>query len=405
MKRALTLTALLLTSCSDLGAHNDHLGGHDPESDNGWEVDADVDVGRPPDDLGNGGVIDDPFGDDGDDGDDDLGLGGVLEDSDSDSTLSIGFIVHVEAWNFNSGWDDDGNWVWGHTKFLRYATKLRRYSKFFRDFAIARHVAPFVQWEVNNILDPDPLTWDASLIRALQRSGAVGLHADILGPTTAAMTSYLSSRRTLLQSAATAGSPLYDVSGICSERNWARAAIDSGFTSVTGIVDYCEKALPVWQQSTNVRFCTNPGDCHDPWGSMEQRVNPWRASQASQFHTHDPSGELILIPGSGEITCLEEALTIPSPGGPECELHVTSPQGDLDEARALIDEALLHVEPGKLNQIHFTWSFGRDHGVPNLNALLSAIHTEYVDTGRARWSTIDRMVERYQSLSATNQEP
>ena len=35
------------------------------------------------------------------------------------------------------------------------------------------------------------------------------------------------------------------VSGICASVDWVTAAQNSGFTAVSGVVDYCMKSLPI----------------------------------------------------------------------------------------------------------------------------------------------------------------
>ena len=295
--------------------------------------------------------------------------------------LFVGLSVHLEGY-------DLGNSQIGYNQELyqRYSQSILEYSDLANEYGLP------ITWETANLISPSGALEPNILLELYQRGDGVGIHADLGGKMSAGEVGKLTiGLRQLRQEMASLGVPVSHVSGVCSAADWVSASLDAGFEAVTGVVEYCLKALPLDEQPSNVQACTSPAECQDPYpGAIPELLHPWQAQTGSIWTTPADEG-LLIVPTAGEIKCMHESLIEP---GSYTHCEMTSE--DVDAVLKVIADALAVRDPSQVNQVFFVWSFGSaiDHDI--LRSLFAGIKT-HVDAGEVVWQTLPELIQTYQA--------
>jgi len=295
--------------------------------------------------------------------------------------LYVGLSVHLEGY-------DLGNSQIGYNEVLyqRYSQSILEYSDLANEYGMP------ITWETANLIGPSGALEPNILLELYQRGDGVGVHADLGGKMSAGEVGKLTlGLRQLRQDMASLGVPASHVSGVCSAADWVTATREAGYEAVTGVVEYCLKALPLDQQPSQVQACTNPAECHDPYpGAIPDLLHPWQTLTGSTWTTPANEG-LLIVPTAGEIKCMHESLIQP---GSYTHCEMTSE--DVDAALQVIDAALNARNPSQVNQVFFVWSFGSaiDHEI--LRSFFAGIQT-HVEAGEVIWQTMPELVRTYQT--------
>ena len=308
--------------------------------------------------------------------------GGVLDSGPAakDSPLHLALTIHLEGWGLSN-----------EAQFDQYVKKIREYSD------LSHKYGAYFTWEAANLIQPS-VDYGDNILLELQseRKDGVGVHADLGGNADKKGLSQAEFQAEMQdQKTAMLGVKVRHVSGICSSLDWVDAAAQVGYEGVTGIVEYCLKALDEGNLPAgyeHIATCTGPADCHDTYPSdAKQKLQPWLASTGSDWVTHDPTGKVALLSTNGTLPCLAEIAA--NPGGSQTKC--TWAQDDVDQGIKLLDFAIENRDPKLMNQMIFVWSFGQAIDPVLLEQLLSKIKTDYVDKGLVVWKTMPQLIDTY----------
>lgn len=255
--------------------------------------------------------------------------------------LDIGISIHVE------GFDDRTPEV--------YARHLEAVERVARE---AQAAGITITFELGRPFTDGAVTaGDDWVARLPARGQAVGVHADLGGrplpPQQFARR--LREHRALVEQLV--GGPVTHVSGVCSEGQWVEPIIDAGFTSATGMVEFCLKSLdviPAEYDTARIEACTTPADCHGQAPTDdEHKLHPWRTSTSADWLTDDPAGKLVLVSGESgrSLACLAES----------SEGRCTPSSDDISKFAEIVRSYVAKREPGRHNILTMSWSIG---GVP-----------------------------------------
>jgi hypothetical protein len=189
------------------------------------------------------------------------------------------------------------------------------------------------------------------------------------------------------------GLDIEHVSGICSDLDWAKAAIDAGYLFTTGGVGYCAMSMPEEMRPAIYRNCLSPAHCHGNFPmNMADRLPPWRISTATgDWIQHDPEGGLVILSSDSGIKNLyEETQDSQATHG---DMEYTNE--DIDVLVSKIEEALTLVEPGRINQIYFSLSIGAADVDQIFYDRMFAALQPYVDSGVLEYKTLNEIYHLY----------
>jgi hypothetical protein len=241
--------------------------------------------------------------------------------------------------------------------------------------------------------------------RAMEARGhAVGLHAAIGGtePTT------LIEFNRVGQMRKGALAPLVDhlthISGNCGDVDWVRGVTELGFTATTGSTVLCLYSVPAANRPSEYQSlsCSTAADrvCHHSFPSeLSQRIHPWRAGSSEAWFTDDPTGALVIFPGSGTLPCLEEEATTTGPLPSMCKLTAE----DVTRALADLDAAIAIVDSNKVNTYYWVWGSWAFDSTQQaaLDAFLAAMD-QRAARGQIRWANVTEMEAAYLSWEAAH---
>ncbi|KAA0233396.1 MAG: hypothetical protein JJLCMIEE_02838 [Acidimicrobiales bacterium] len=227
--------------------------------------------------------------------------------------------------------------------------------------------------------------FDDDVLAQLTSMGhSIAVHADAGGsgvPTLEEFTAELTEQREAL---AAVGYEVSHVSGICSRGPWVEAAIQAGFSSVSGGVEYCLTSLAPENMPAGYEWvyeCSDPSTCHGEVSlEGDQQVEPWRTSDSSNWLLPDPAGGLVYIPGAQgvDFSCIVGRNVNPCSEADE----------DIATYLTALEEALAVYDGDGTAVFTVTWSFG--DGVPDGYADDFFAATEsYVSSGDAAWAGLD----------------
>ncbi len=307
----------------------------------------------------------------------------VLEGTEA---LNLGLMVHLEGWDHEVV---DENAFRLHVEAVRtLAHKLEEYGAVGTFEAHTEFVQAAEKWN-------DPIMQEL-----VDAGHAIAVHADVGGNpkeglTLADMTKQLKIKKKIMEEIT--GVEVRHVSGICSHLDWAKAAIDAGYDFVTGIVAYCVMAMDYEDRPDEYKNCSTPSECHDVYPpDIEDRIEPWRVSSASDWTTHDPKGDLVIIMEAGGIYGMNEEYGDGTGG-----MELTSE--DVEVFIEQLDRAIAAMDDKSVNTIYLSWSIGdpRKPESPVVDEWLQAVQ-EYVDAGLVEWKTIPEMYDDYVAWEKQN---
>ena len=286
----------------------------------------------------------------------------------------LGVMVHLEGWN------DDKN----QDRFAAHAAQVRGTADLFGKYGAK------LTFESKEVTD-GILRWGDNVLLEMQERGhGVGVHADLGGsPSTdcAGLAPELRAEREQLESL---GVRVRHVSGNVSHCDWIAATIDAGYSFTTGIVAYGVMSMPAANRPPEFRNCKSPSACHDVFPpELEDRLHPWRPASGTDWLTHDPNGQLVILASAQGIACAQEEAS----GGDKMKGCLFE-QADIQALMDVLDQALELAAPDQVNILYFSWSLGSPLDPLLLEQWLQAVEL-YVHAGRVQWKTLPEMYEAY----------
>lgn len=314
---------------------------------------------------------------------DHFGSGTQAADSREPGTISFGFMVHLE------GWDNE---MTNRTSFEKHAAEARKLADVFEDYGAK------VTFESSPEFLAGCKAWHDNVLQELHDRGhGIGVHADKgfypqgSGYTLAQFTSEIRQMREDMEDLV--NFKVQHVSGICSDLDWAKAAIDAGYVFTTGGVGYSAMSMPLAMRPVEYRNCKNPAQCHGNMPlDMKDRINPWRISSAKvDWTVDDPQGKLVYLASDGGIKNLyEETLDSSATHG-----DFDYSDEDIDIAVQKVEEALSLSDADKVNVLYFSLSIGAADVDPVFYSNLFKALKPYVDSGKLEYKTMNEMYEEY----------
>ena len=302
--------------------------------------------------------------------------------------LHLAIAVHLEGWN-----------LMNPEVFSNYVEKIRSYAQ------LANSYGAHLSWEARNLIAPSQNFGDNILAELITVNGdTVGLHADIGGPVQNGPPwndmSFQAKLVELKQDMSALGISSTSLSGQCSDVDWVTGAVNAGFNVVSGIVDYCLKSLPLEAQSPEIQQCTNPADCHGVYPKdPTKRMHPWLAKDGNTWTTHDPSGELLIVPSNGSLVCLKE-----NDSEEDSHTHCAFDEQDVSLALEQINSSLTRLDPDQLNTQLYVWSFGDALDVALFESFFQQVKA-LVDAGKVVWTTVEGIESLYHGQAPVVPDP
>jgi hypothetical protein len=298
--------------------------------------------------------------------------------SDQAPVLYLGIMVHLE------GWDDDKE----QAKFEHHVRLIREYADLFERYGAKLTLE-------SKEVTQGVIRWGDNVLLELEGRGhGIGVHADVGGQRgydCGRMAFELRQRREQLESL---GVDVRHVSGNTSECDWVAATIEAGYLFTTGQVAYSVMSMPVEKRPPEYRDCPGPAECHQTYPpELADRLHPWRTSSGEDWLTHDPSGELVILPSSQGLYCMQEELEGQLSGG--CTFNLL----DIDFFEDELKKALALAAPDQVNIYYVGWSLGSPLDQELLESWLARIQP-YVDSGQVRWVTLLEMFDAYLAWEA-----
>ncbi|MBN1188240.1 MAG: hypothetical protein JXA46_00660 [Dehalococcoidales bacterium] len=300
-------------------------------------------------------------------------------------TVYFGFMVHLE------GWDNE---MHNQNQFNRHANEARELANIFEKYGAK------TTFEASPEFVEGCITWNVNVLQELHDRGhGIGVHADKgyyppdSGYTLEQFTSEIRQMREKMEGLV--NFKIQHVSGICSDLDWAKAAIDAGYVFTTGAVGYCAQSMPINMRPEEYRVCKNPAQCHGNMPlNMEDRINPWRISTSvGNWTVDDPNGKLVnLASDSGIKNLYEETLDASITHG-----DYEYSDEDIDILIRKVEEAISLSDANKINIIYFSLSIGAaDVNTDFYSKMFEALQP-YVDVDQLEYKTLNEMYEEYVS--------
>lgn len=298
----------------------------------------------------------------------------------SEVKLYLGLMVHLE------GWFDEVDQAEMYTKHMGAALALAEIFEA-HDARVTFEASPETI-EASGV-------WDNLLLELQDRGHGLGVHADRgYNPNPNFNQNIFTAQiREMREDADALGLVIEHVSGICSDLDWGKAAIDAGYLFTTGGVGYCAMSMPEELRPEIYKDCPGPAECHGNMPlEMADRIHPWRISSAEVDWTQDdPSGDLVILSSDSGIKNLyEESQDSQATHG---DMEYTDE--DIDILVSKVEEALALAEPGKINQIYFSLSIGAADVDPIFYERMFAALRPYVDSGALEYKTLNEIYHLY----------
>jgi pimeloyl-ACP methyl ester carboxylesterase len=302
------------------------------------------------------------------------------QESESEAILYLGLMVHLEGW-FDEVDEED--------QFRKHMDAALELADVFEE-----HGA-WVTFEASPETIEACAVWENVLLDLQERGHGIGVHADrgYSQNPNFNLKLFTAQIKEMKEDAEALGLVIEHVSGICSDLDWAKAAIDAGYVFTTGGVGYCAMSMPEEMRPGIYRNCLSPAHCHGNFPmDMASRLPPWRISSATgDWIQHDPDGELVILSSdSGIKNLFEETQDSQATHG---DMEYT--EEDIDVLVRKIEEALALVEPGRINQIYFSLSIGAaDVDEIFYNRMFAALQP-FVDSGKLEYKTLNEIYHLY----------
>jgi hypothetical protein len=308
------------------------------------------------------------------------GDGATVADSSTSGELqplNLAFTFHLEGQSL----------VASQTAFDRYVENMRATA------AIFHRYAAHPTWEAAELVEKIAKgTLTPNILKELENGGdAIGLHANGAGyvpndPNYSVdkMEAELKRQKGYVDSL---GLTVRHVSNICSSIDWVTAVRRANFEAVTGVITFCLKSLSA--PPAEATSCASPDKCHSayPAETVEQ-ISSWYAESGANWTTPATSG-LMVVPTAGALPCAYEE-SLPDAGAPtRCGYG----EDDATTALGYVEQAVGARTPGKVHSYVFVASFGQTPDAQVFESLLSQIKAKYIDTGKARWTTVPGIID------------
>lgn len=295
----------------------------------------------------------------------------------------FGFMVHLE------GWDNEMN---NRNQFEAHSDEARKLADVFEEYGAK------VTFEASPEFVEGCQEWNENVLQELHDRGhGIGVHADkgyYPADSSYNQTQFTSDIRVMKEDMEDmVDFEVQHVSGICSDLDWAKAAIDAGYVFTTGGVGYCCMSMPVNLRPAEYRNCRNPGSCHGNMPlSMAERIHPWRINTAKDDWTlDDPDGRLVNLASDGGIKNLYEETLDSSQTHGDYEYS----DEDITEVVYKVEEALSFSDADKVNILYFSLSIGAADVDTDFYSRMFQALQPYVDLGQLEYKTMNEMYEEY----------
>ena len=309
------------------------------------------------------------------------GIEGVGEQQ---AVLSFGLMVHLE------GWFDE---VENEDNFNRHMEAALELADIFERYGAK------VTFEASPETIEASTNWDNVLLELENRGHGIGVHADAGNSRNPNYNQQLFAVQIaeMKEDAEALSLTIQHVSGICSELDWVRAAVDAGYEFMTGGVGYCAMSMPEDMRPEEYRYCTTPSECHGLMvPDMQDRIHPWRTSTAyGDWRIDDPAGYLVILASDGGIKNLYEASLDPEATHGDMEY---TPE-DIVIILEKVEEALRRAEPGEVNLLYFALSIGSADVDEAFYTRMFEVLQPFVDQGVLEYKTMNEMYEEYGSMN------
>lgn len=310
--------------------------------------------------------------------------------------LKFTILIHLEAWKL-----DKIN-PQGKLNHEAYLDEVKAMVELLNKYnAIFTWESGYLQFlkngQPNNpdgVFDPaHPNFIDTPLFKYLKNNKQdIGVHADLGGNSAIAYTqlNFVQDLQRMKTNMNLRSGISRHVSGICSHLDWVNAAVDTGYLFTTSNVAYCTAAMAEEDKPTEYKDCTSAGGCHQIYPEdITRRIHPWRMKDAASWLTDDATGDLVMLPSSSPINCLEENQTTTD------SLTLCSfDKNDLTELKTDLDLALANRDANKVNMYYGVFSVGTRLDLNMLEDLLKTIQV-YVDDGDIEWSSVNKIYDAY----------
>jgi len=305
-----------------------------------------------------------------------------------EGVVYLGFMIHLEGWENSDGSVDEIKYYSWTDRAKELATLLEEYDA--KGTFEAHH----------ELVLASELYGDDSLNELYDRGHGIGVHADLGGPgskykgyTTEDMTSDMEEMRVDMERVT--GLDIRHVSGICSEVDWVKAALDAGYEFTTGGVMMCGLSLDeenIPEPYTKRDFLEDfHGILPD---SVEERILPWRAATGADWLTHADEG-LVIISSDGVIEGMYEQYQ-----GTSGHTTAVFDQNDIDQFIVSLEESIALSRSDRVNQMYVALSIGNGMDEQVARDWLEAIEP-YVEEGKVEWKTLPDVYDEYVAWEAT----
>lgn len=294
--------------------------------------------------------------------------------------LFLGLMVHLEGWMDEMDHEE---------KFQKHMGEALELAEIFEKYN-AR-----VTFEASPETIEANAVWENLLLELQERGHGIGVHADrgYYQNPNYNLAIFTAEIRKMKQDAEALGLIIEHVSGICSDLDWAKAAIDAGYVFTTGGVGYCALSMPEELRPEIYQDCPNPAQCHGNMPlEMADRIHPWRIdSAAGDWTGHDPAGRLVNLASDSGIKNLYEETQ--DSGSTHGDMEYT--QEDIDVLVSKVEEALLVAKPDQVNQIYFSLSIGAvDVDERFYESMFKALQP-FVDAGQLEYKSLNEVYHLY----------
>jgi len=291
---------------------------------------------------------------------------------DGQGVLHFTLMVHLEGWN------DTGD----EAAFEKHAQKLRDMAGLFEQYGAKLTIeskeftAGCIKWEDNVLLEMQ------------ERGHSVGVHADLGGQRRTSQRELTQGIAQMKRELESLGVTVRHVSGICSDKDWVRAALEAGYEATTGMVSYGLWALSEQNRPAGFVPYDTPMEGHAPYPwDAESTVLPWYAKSGADWIT--PSGDgLLIVPSGIGLTAAYEDETGNSNGAGTFDFD----NKDIAVWRRTLNELLTFTDSGEINTYYGAYSLGSPADLAVLEDWLQMID-EYVQDGRVVWTTVPEMID------------
>jgi len=261
-----------------------------------------------------------------------------IDESDA-GPLYIGLSIHVE------GWMEEAE---NEAMFDRHVAGLLKMAEI-----AGEHGAVFT-FELSDVFLDAVIAWDSDVVDRLHALGhGTGVHADVGGRGDPAFEGLVAPLVRMRNKASSLGVDTRHVSGICSRGPWVEAAVEAGFQSTNGAVEYCATSLAadMVPDSWDLSGCTSPAACHGQLQvGADLRIHPYLVDTSTDFLAASESGLVLMIGNSGEtVVCAAEGETGGGCVGDDADLPFTA---------TLLDEFLDGRDPIRVAALTMSWSVG-----------------------------------------------